>query len=92
MTILIASSIMPRTTLDLNATVLEELRQRATGEGKSMGQVASEVLAKGLADRVVDEPAPLEWVRRDLGFKVDLEDKETIWRILDEEEFGERGS
>lgn len=82
---------MPRTTLDLNGTVLEELRQRATGEGKSMGQVASEVLAKGLVDRAADAP-PLEWVHRDLGFKVDLEDKETIWRILDEEEFGERGS
>jgi len=36
---------MPRTTLDLDALVLRELRRRGARERKSMGQVASEVLA-----------------------------------------------
>jgi hypothetical protein len=74
---------MTRTTLDLDPSVLEELRHRATLEGKSMGQVASELLA-----RTVGEPAeplrPLEWNSGHLGTPlVDLEDKEAVWRVLD---------
>lgn len=92
MTMQLASSIMPRTTLDLNATVLEELRQRAAGEGKSMGQVASEVLAAGLHDQPVRAMPPLGWSRRPMGpFRVDLEDKEALAGLLDREDL-ERGS
>jgi plasmid stability protein len=83
---------MPRTTLDLDRTVLEELRRRASAEGKSMGQVASEVLGAGLHEEAPHELPPLEWARRPMGpFKIDLEDKEALWRLLDKEEL-ERGS
>lgn len=91
MTTAITSSIMPRTTLDLDATVLGDLRRRAAEEGKSMGQFASELLAIGLDDKTVPEPPPLQWARKDLGLKVDLEDKDAVWRILDAEEFGGEG-
>ena len=47
MIMLLAPRIMPRTTLDLDASVLEQLRKRAVTEHKSMGQVASERLAAG---------------------------------------------
>jgi plasmid stability protein len=80
---------MPRTTLDLDATVLEELRRRAATQRKSMGQVASEVLATGLHEEPAGQPPPLSWARKRMGFKVDLEDKEAVWRILDAEELGE---
>lgn len=80
---------MPRTTLDLDATVLEELRRRAATQRKSMGQVASEVLATGLHEKPTGQPPPLSWARKRMGFKVDLEDKEAVWRILDAEELGE---
>lgn len=80
---------MPRTTLDLDATVLEELRRRAATQRKSMGQVASEVLATGLHEEAAGPPPPLNWARKRMGFKVDLEDKEAVWRILDAEELGE---
>jgi hypothetical protein len=80
---------MPRTTLDLDTTVLEALRRRAGVEGKSMGQVASEQLAIRLHEEAPQNSPPLNWPRKDMGpFKVDLEDKEAIWRLLDEEEFG----
>jgi plasmid stability protein len=82
---------MPRTTFDLDGTVLADLRSRAASEGKSMGQVASELLAIGLHDAPAAEQPPLKWARKDLGLKVDLEDKDAVWRILDAEEFGERG-
>jgi hypothetical protein len=91
MTNVITSRIMPRTTLDLDATILADLRRRASGEGKSMGQVASELLARGLSAGEPAAPKPLKWARKEMGpFKIDLEDKEAVWNLLDGEEF-ERG-
>jgi hypothetical protein len=79
----VASRIMPRTTLDLDASVLSELRRRGQREGKSMGQVASEVLARGLAGD--DPPAPaFRWKSAPLGEPlVDLEDKDAVHAVLD---------
>jgi hypothetical protein len=88
---LITSRIMPRTTLDLDATVLADLRRHAAAEGKSMGQVASELLAGTLGADEAMPPRPLNWASKDMGpFKVDLEDKEAVWNLLDREEL-ERG-
>lgn len=78
---------MPRTTLDLDATVLDELRHRAASQGKSMGQVASELLASNLRERKPAELPPLNWARKDMGpFKIDLEDKDAVAGLLEEEE------
>jgi len=76
---------MPRTTIDLDASVLRELRRRGARQHKSMGTVASELLALVLAEpEDVASAAPLRWVSRDLGTpKVDLEDKEALRRELD---------
>ena len=75
---------MPRTTLDLDATVTRELRRRAKGERKSMGQVASEALAVAFAEPA-GEPPPFAWISHDLGLPlIDLEDKDALWTILDE--------
>jgi hypothetical protein len=80
-----SSRIMPRTTLDLDPTVLEELRRRRIKEKKTMGQVASELLARALkANPTVTAAPELQWTSRDLGVpKVDLEDKEALRRALD---------
>jgi hypothetical protein len=84
MRLLSASNIMPRTTLDLDASVLSELRRRGQKEGKSMGQVASELLAKGLAEGADRDVPALEWISADLGEPlVDLEDKDAVWEALD---------
>jgi hypothetical protein len=81
---LLASNIMPRTTLDLDASVLSELRRRGQQEGKSMGQIASELLAKGLAEGADREVPALQWISADLGESlVDLEDKDAVWEALD---------
>jgi len=75
---------MARTTLDLDPAVLRELKRRGAREGKSMGQVASELLARAVADRG-DLPAPeFVWRSARLGpARVDLEDKEAIRQVLD---------
>jgi plasmid stability protein len=76
---------MARTTLDLDQNVLRELRRRSTREGKSMGQVASELLARVVAERT-DMPAPeFAWATGDLGLpRIDLEDPEAVRRALNE--------
>lgn len=74
---------MPRTTLDIDPSVLTQLRRRGRDQGKSMGQVASEILAAGLEKP--HEPAPFRWKTHNLGKpKVDLEDKEALRRALEE--------
>jgi hypothetical protein len=80
----IASRIMPRTTLDLDPSVLRELRRLSARGGKSMGQVASELLAQAVAAEP-ETPAPaFRWIRRDLGVPhVDFEDKEAVRRALE---------
>jgi hypothetical protein len=77
---------MPRTTLDLDASVLSELRRRGRREGKSMGQVASELLARGMAEEN-DRPAPgFQWRSGRLGEPLmDLEDREAVRAVLDED-------
>jgi hypothetical protein len=81
---LLASRIMPRTTLDLDGSVLAELRRRGRLERKSMGQIASELLARGLAEGT-ERPVPaLHWTSDDLGDAlVDLEDREAVREALD---------
>ena len=75
---------MTRTTLDLDASVLEQLRRRAANERKSMGQVASERLALGLRGDAPKELSPLHWPSMRMGTpKVDLEDKDALWRVLE---------
>lgn len=76
---------MARTTLDLDPNVTKALRERARSEGKSMGQVASEELARAFAgDR--QEAAPYRWVSHHMGEPlVDLEDRSAVWAILDED-------
>ncbi len=75
---------MTRTTLDLDPNVTEALRERAKREGKSMGQVASEELARAFADDR-QEAEPFRWISHHMGEPlVDLEDKSAVWAILDD--------
>jgi hypothetical protein len=74
---------MARTTLDLDASILADLRRHARREEKSMGQAASELLAQALADER-KPPTPFRWRSADLGTPfVDLEDKAAVQAILD---------
>lgn len=83
---LISSRIMARTTLDIDAAVLRELKKRQKREGKTLGQLVSELLAGALdRDR---EPAhdgePFMWFSKPMEALVDLEDKEAVRRALGE--------
>jgi plasmid stability protein len=79
-----ASRIMPRTTLDLDASVLRELRLRGQRQHKSMGALASELLSAALAESERrPEDSELGWRIGDLGTAlVDLEDKDALHDAL----------
>jgi len=75
---------MTRTTLNLDPTVLKELRARSTRERTSIGELASQLLARELREEAQSTP-PFSWVSRDLGKPaVDLEDKEALGAVLDQ--------
>jgi hypothetical protein len=81
----LASRIM-RTTIDLDPAVVKELKRRSKGAGKSMGRLASELLATSLREQegVRAAQPDLEWIAKDLGRPlVDLEDKEAMRAVLD---------
>jgi hypothetical protein len=81
----VASRIM-RTTIDLDPTVVKELKRRSKGAGKSMGQFASELLATSLKEQAgrPRDPGGLTWIAKDLGRPfVDLEDKDAVRTLLD---------
>lgn len=66
---------MPRTTLNLDASVLASLRRRAAADRLSLGEVASLLLARVLSDGSPDTtPQSLEWNTSDQGSLVDLND------------------
>ena len=78
-----------RTTLDIDAVVLAQLKVRQEREGKSMGKLVSELPARQLAQ---DEAAggagnrtDVGWIVGNLGVGVDLDDKDAVWAILDSE-------
>ena len=75
---------MARTTVDIDASVLRELRRRQARERKTLGQLISELLAKAIASEKDEmEARPFTWVVRDLQPRVDIEDKDALWSVLD---------
>ena len=81
----LASRIMPRTTIDIDPMVLQELKRRQAREGKTLGHLVSELLAAALGDAGGGPAAaPFTWTSRRMAARVDLEDKEAVRRALGE--------
>ena len=76
---------MARTTLNLDPTVLRELKQRGAREGRSIGDVASDLLASALQGQRDDHGVPaFAWSSAELGVpQVDLDDAEAVRRALE---------
>jgi hypothetical protein len=77
---------MPRTTVDIDAPILRELKRLQKRERKSLGRLVSDLLAVALSARAAEKPAtsiPFDWISRPLGARVDLADKDAVHAILD---------
>jgi len=76
---------MPRTTVDIEAPLLKEIKRLQREEGLSMGKLISRLLADALARRRGTAPAKkrFRWVSRDMKPLVDLADKEAVYAVFD---------
>jgi hypothetical protein len=74
-----------RTTLDLADPVLRELKQVSKEDGGSLGDVASRLLADALSVRARGRKSKtrLDWSSQPMRAKIDLADKDAIYRALD---------
>lgn len=84
----LASSIM-RTTLDIEAPILKELKAFSKQHHSSLGKAVSSLLAEALsahkAKAKKKSPAPFKWYSQPMGpAKIDILDKEALSRIFDE--------
>ena len=74
---------MARTTVNIDTPILRELRRLRQSEGKSLGQLVSELLSEALGRR---RPEPtgrtLDWCSQDMGALIDLGDKEALQAAL----------
>jgi hypothetical protein len=75
---------MPRTTLDIDAVILRQLKERTRREGKTLGNLVSELLARALGAEAPRSSSGFAWTSQDMRPRVDLEDKEAVRRLLDE--------
>lgn len=74
-----------RTTVDIDAPILREVKALQAREGKSLGRLISDLLARALKhDAAHGHSRPGEWIAKPMRARVDLLDKEALHRALDE--------
>jgi hypothetical protein len=73
---------MPRTTVNIDAPVLRDLKRLQKRERKPLGQLMSELLAQALGGRRPERMRQdaLAWTARPMRARVDLTDKEAVQR------------
>jgi hypothetical protein len=79
---------MPRTTLDIDAPILRDLKRLQKREGKSLGRLVSDLLARAMHQRDVRSPGPssFRWISRSMRGQIDLTDKGALYEALDRQD------
>lgn len=78
---------MARTTVDIETPILQEIKDLKKKEGQSLGQIISQLLSEALGSRKAANKLPqLRWTSRPMKARVDLSDKDAVYRILDRSE------
>lgn len=74
-----------RTTIDIDAPILKDLKRLQKREGKSLGRLVSDLLVESLSRRREgpQRAKSFKWIQRGMAPKVDLRDKELLHSILD---------
>ena len=78
-----------RTTIDIDDPILNQIKALQRHDGRSLGRLVSDLLAKALATEGVKEAAPqyFVWIAKPLNPRVDLNDKDAIRNLLDRERY-----
>ncbi len=83
-----------RTTVDIDTPILKDLKALQRKEGKSLGRLISDLVAKALHDRRKNTK-PLSkprWISRAMGARVDLADKGAVYAIMKEKTTSTEGT
>ncbi len=77
---------MPRTTVNIDASVLGQLKRRQDKERKPLSELVNQLLARALAETESTAAAarPLRWTTTAMRARVDIEDKDALLQALDE--------
>jgi uncharacterized protein YoaH (UPF0181 family) len=77
---------MARTTVNLDASVLSQLKRRQHKEKKPLSELVNQLLAQALAETESTEHVarPLRWTSKAMRARVDLEDEDALMQALDE--------
>ena len=74
-----------RTTINIATPVFKELKALRDKEGGTLGEIVSRLLAEALkTPRASMERPELEWDSKPMHARVDLDDKEAVYAILDD--------
>lgn len=76
---------MPRTTIDIDGPVLDDLRRIQKRDAKSLGRTVSDLLAEAISryGGKRSKPAKFAWISRPMRARVDLADKEAVRAAAD---------
>ena len=88
MLFLLTSRIM-RTTLDLDLPILKELKAFSKSHSYSLGKAATQLLMEALAMHKTKKKKVLptfKWNSQPMGAKIDILDKDALYKILDQDE------
>jgi len=76
---------MPRTTVDIDAPILRDLKRLQKQEGKSLGRLVSDLLAQALHSSKAGQAgsSAFRWISRSMRAQIDLTDKDAVYEALD---------
>ena len=74
-----------RTTVDIDAPVLKDLKKIQQKEGKSLGRLISDLLAQAIGERkFAKAPAsPPKRISKRMGARIDLADHEALYAAME---------
>jgi len=79
---------MPRTTVNIDAPILRDVKRLQKRERKPLGRLISDLLAEALAHQEINgqRAQAFHWISRPLHARVDLTDKEAVRAALEQDE------
>ncbi len=74
-----------RTTLDIDAPILADLKRLGQAQHIPMGRLVSELLGKALREATPRHTAGVKfsWIEKPMNAKVDLADREALYEAMD---------
>jgi hypothetical protein len=75
-----------RTTVNIDDPILKDLKKIQQKEGKSLGRLISDLLARALGERKSgkDSTKPVRWISKAMGARIDLTDHEALYAAMEQ--------